>query len=244
MSEKDSENVGMEVKLPVNSRRKFLVKATAGAVVATLPAKAVWATGTAGSITASGHSSDFAQNHPIKIKGSHFWLANAHTYDIEQEYAALAGGTWPMVHHKVQVLLKHQMHKVRLCHLMGATQAVEGLIKHIYASDIGSGNSPFFTNNGKLYLRWNYSGSVMEESLYWVGTKLKGWSKRNEVIANVFLSAVNSSIHPTATIYYPVLKSKGGYGTITSETILMQKLHHAADNSRVAFVNEFKSMTV
>ena len=52
----------------VNSRRKFLQKSSAGVVIASLPAKSVWANGIAGSIVASGHSSDWASRNSIVLR--------------------------------------------------------------------------------------------------------------------------------------------------------------------------------
>ena len=52
----------------VNSRRKFLQKSSAGVVIASLPAKSVWANGIAGSIVASGHSSDWATRNNVALR--------------------------------------------------------------------------------------------------------------------------------------------------------------------------------
>lgn len=60
------------------NRRKFLTRAGAGLVVASLPAKSVWASsnGLAGSIMASGHASDFASGQKLRLKSSGFWGNN------------------------------------------------------------------------------------------------------------------------------------------------------------------------
>lgn len=54
---------------PQHSRRKFLTRATAGVVIASLPAKSVWAAGgnILNSIVASGHGSDFANGKRIQL---------------------------------------------------------------------------------------------------------------------------------------------------------------------------------
>lgn len=51
------------------SRRKFLTRATAGVVIASLPAKSVWAAGgnILNSIVASGHGSDFAGGKRVQL---------------------------------------------------------------------------------------------------------------------------------------------------------------------------------
>lgn len=57
------------------SRRQFLTKATAGLVIASLPARSVWASGggVAQSIVASGHGSDFAGGDPIELRSPGYW---------------------------------------------------------------------------------------------------------------------------------------------------------------------------
>lgn len=57
------------------NRRKFLTRTSVGLVVASLPAKSVWASsnGLAQSIVASGQGSEFTNSKPIKLKSSGFW---------------------------------------------------------------------------------------------------------------------------------------------------------------------------
>lgn len=63
------------------SRRKFLLKGTAGLVIASLPARSVWASGggVAQSIIASGHSSDFAGGTPITLRSPGYWKTHQTT---------------------------------------------------------------------------------------------------------------------------------------------------------------------
>lgn len=51
------------------NRRKFLTRTGAGLVIASIPARSVWASsgGITQSIVASGHGSDFANGNPIKL---------------------------------------------------------------------------------------------------------------------------------------------------------------------------------
>lgn len=67
----DSEHGGT----PQSSRRKFLTKASVGIVVASLPARSVWASsgGVAQSIVASGHGSDFAEGKCIQLLSHGGW---------------------------------------------------------------------------------------------------------------------------------------------------------------------------
>lgn len=66
-----------------HSRRKFLTRATAGVVIASLPAKSVWASsgGIAQSIVASGHGSDFTQGVRINVKSHGFFKNNPISFD-------------------------------------------------------------------------------------------------------------------------------------------------------------------
>lgn len=64
------------------SRRQFLTKATAGIVIASLPARSVWATGggVAQSIVASGHGSDFSGSDPIELLSPGYWMNHEKQY--------------------------------------------------------------------------------------------------------------------------------------------------------------------
>lgn len=56
-------------------RRTFLKRASAGAVIASIPGRSAWA-GIAGSIVASGHGSDFNQGASTKLLGKDGFNAN------------------------------------------------------------------------------------------------------------------------------------------------------------------------
>ncbi|MFC3121987.1 twin-arginine translocation signal domain-containing protein [Agaribacter flavus] len=56
-----------------STRRTFLKRSAAGATLATIPAKSVWATGITNSIVASGHGSDFAGGVPLKLQRPWYW---------------------------------------------------------------------------------------------------------------------------------------------------------------------------
>ena len=63
----------------VQSRRKFLTKVGTGALIVSLPSKAVWATnggigGLTGSVVASGNSSDFAGGNALKLQRPWYWI--------------------------------------------------------------------------------------------------------------------------------------------------------------------------
>lgn len=60
---------GIESSVSKNTkiRRTFLKRASAGVIVASIPAKSVWANGITNSIIASGHGSDFANGREIEL---------------------------------------------------------------------------------------------------------------------------------------------------------------------------------
>ncbi|EJI84889.1 MAG: hypothetical protein PHE38_05220 [Alishewanella agri] len=57
------------------NRRKFLTRTGAGLVIASIPARSVWASsgGLTQSIVASGHGSNFTNSEPIRLKSSGFF---------------------------------------------------------------------------------------------------------------------------------------------------------------------------
>jgi hypothetical protein len=65
---------GIESSVSKNTkqRRIFLKRATAGAVIASIPGRSAWA-GMAGSIVASGNASDFQQGKCTKLRGSRYF---------------------------------------------------------------------------------------------------------------------------------------------------------------------------
>jgi len=70
-------------------RRTFLKRATAGALIASIPSRSAWA-GIAGSIVASGHSSDFQQGKCTKLQGrSYFENGNNGSYSFHTEFGSL-----------------------------------------------------------------------------------------------------------------------------------------------------------
>ncbi|OZG73416.1 hypothetical protein BTA51_10330 [Hahella sp. CCB-MM4] len=64
-----------ESALGKSSRRQFLQRASAGAVLATIPTKSVWAGGggITQSIVASGHGSDWADGITIQLRSPGYW---------------------------------------------------------------------------------------------------------------------------------------------------------------------------
>ena len=59
-------------------RRTFLKRATAGAVIVSIPAKSVWANGITASIVASGHGSDWNGGNDIALLSHGLWKQRLH----------------------------------------------------------------------------------------------------------------------------------------------------------------------
>lgn len=74
MSQNQDMHQNTEAKSSLSNRRKFLVKASAGTLVASIPAKPLWATEFTNSIQASGGPSGFGGNAVVVTKPSAFWL--------------------------------------------------------------------------------------------------------------------------------------------------------------------------
>jgi hypothetical protein len=77
-------------------RRTFLKRATAGAVIASIPAKSVWANGITGSIIASGHGSDWNDGKCTGLLSPGFFKGNGHN-DIwadmhDEDFSLIFGG--------------------------------------------------------------------------------------------------------------------------------------------------------
>ncbi|MDP4528100.1 hypothetical protein Q3O59_03530 [Alkalimonas delamerensis] len=75
------------------SRRKFLMRTGAGIVIASLPARSVWAGsgGIAQSIVASGHGSDFANGVPVKLQSPGYFM-NSLTSQNHRRFVDVFGG--------------------------------------------------------------------------------------------------------------------------------------------------------
>lgn len=76
-----------------SSRRRFLTKASVGIVVASMPARSVWASGggVAQSIVASGHGSDFAEGVKIAVLSAGYWKTHC-TTNHSKNFKTVFGG--------------------------------------------------------------------------------------------------------------------------------------------------------
>lgn len=62
----------------VKDRRKFLTRTGTGLLIASIPAKSVWAQNLAGSIAASGNSSDWADGQAMSLQSHGYWYNQGH----------------------------------------------------------------------------------------------------------------------------------------------------------------------
>ena len=76
---------------PKSSRRRFLRKASAGALIATIPAQSVWATGLTNSVVASGHGSDVGGGQQLVLKHHDYY------YDYRSSLNAILDKTFVSV---------------------------------------------------------------------------------------------------------------------------------------------------
>jgi hypothetical protein len=74
---------GIESSVSKNTklRRTFLKRASAGAVIVSIPGKSVWANGITGSIVASGHGSDWNDGKCTALLSPGFFKGNGHNDD-------------------------------------------------------------------------------------------------------------------------------------------------------------------
>ena len=82
---------GIESSVSKNTkqRRTFLKRASAGAVIASIPGRSAWA-GIAGSIVASGHGSDFQQGVCTQLLSHGFWKNNTGDWAVSPATTFLA----------------------------------------------------------------------------------------------------------------------------------------------------------
>lgn len=93
MNDKKLEAENNSLNATKSARRKFLVRASAGTLIATLPAKTVWANVITNSMVASGHGSDFNSGTAVKLKWPSYW---EHRMDdisgIDTKFSMIFGG--------------------------------------------------------------------------------------------------------------------------------------------------------
>jgi hypothetical protein len=87
---------GIESSVSKNTkqRRTFLKRASAGAVIASIPGRSAWA-GIAGSIVASGHGSDFNQGECTQLLSHGYWknhTGNWNTISPDASFNTIFGG--------------------------------------------------------------------------------------------------------------------------------------------------------
>lgn len=219
----ENENLGNS-----NSRRKFLTRATAGAVLATIPAKSVWATGLTNSIVASGHGSDFAGGKDIKLKSPTAWLSSGASA-LAYIYAGLSQAS-PVINWKLARCFSGKENELFLCHLLGDKGELTNFITSKLKGKVGR-----YTKNGqryhiKLYEKtWNKTKThryTWAELIEHLGAEEGVSPELNMYIVSAYLNAKYSG---QFGIHYPIVNSyNGAHAPYPSAEAFLTKLHHAA----------------
>ena len=215
----EKQNNSNEVKR--SSRRTFLTRASAGVLMASLPAKSVWASGgnVAGSIIASGNSSDWAGGNPIHLRSHGYWKThiNKNGYDpleIRKKTFKNVFGSQPTDDVNSSILVVRE--KIDALGNVIGSKNWHPKISHCVRSEGDSGvplnNSstneyPFVTNSSinptflDKYYKPNQNGDTKP---------LFDFSGASNVNAQMCAMYLNAAYHGTQGIYYPVLQAYGG----------------------------------
>jgi hypothetical protein len=220
----DENNSNLPQDEKSNSRRRFISRASAGAVLATLPSKSVWATMSSNSIAASGHGSDFAGGAHLQLKKPHDWLKTG-VGQLAYKYYSVCGGN-PKIHWKLSRCIGHKADKLFLCHLLGDV----GELTHFFKS-IG-GEVKVFKRSGKTYhvKLWD---SRKQRNRYFTWNNIfkyiGGDSELNKYIVSTYLNAKLSGIY--AGVVYPIANSyNGSRPPFTSAEAFIKKIHQSASH--------------
>jgi hypothetical protein len=218
----DENNSNLPQDEKSNSRRRFISRASAGAVLATLPSKSVWATMSSNSIAASGHGSDFAGGAHLQLKKPHEWL-DTRVGQLAYKYFAVCGGA-PKLHWKLNNCIGDKANQLFLCHLLGDV----GELTHFFKS-LG-GEVKVFKKNGRTYhvkLRDKYRNRNRYFTWNDIFSYIGGDSELNKYIVSTYLNAKLSGIH--AGVVYPIANSyNGSKPPFASAEAFIKKIHESA----------------
>jgi len=81
MDQQHSSEVKASQSAATDTRRKFLTRASAGAVLLSIPGRSAWA-GIAGSIVASGHGSDWNQGQCTQLLSHGYWKTHTENWPV------------------------------------------------------------------------------------------------------------------------------------------------------------------
>ncbi|MGB3726817.1 MAG: hypothetical protein WA981_13690, partial [Glaciecola sp.] len=182
----------------------FLVKATAGAAIASIPAKSVWATGLTNSIVASGHGSDFANGVQIVLLSPNSWKSNG--TDLTDTYKSVFHQN-PLIGSELRDLIPASaLEHITLGAILGKSQYVNsfitaagGIIVNPYHFPDGEYKGvKFVVNHQDVYIKYRSLKTALK-------TPYSGASDLNKLIVSTYLNAKYSGV--TSGVVYPVVKS-------------------------------------
>ncbi|MBF7072176.1 hypothetical protein ISG33_02010 [Glaciecola sp. MH2013] len=217
------------------SRRKFLTRASSGALLATIPSKSVWATMSSNSIAASGHGSDFAGGKAMHLKKPHHWVDTG-VPELTDKYERICGGV-PYVGGNFGTCLGSSKNKIQLCHILGDWNEIKSFVKTLFIRK--SNGSKIYARvvnkviNGTRYrikFPKNTSGDYEYFTKNEVLEALAGDHDLNKLIVSAYLNALYSGSH--LGIHYPVVNSYNGNRTpFQSAESYIRKIHLSAQGN-------------
>lgn len=199
------------VEKKVSSRRKFLTKSSAGILIASLPAKSVWATGgnIAGSIVASGNSSDWAGGKTVCLHSHGYWKNHLGNVDSSYKNKAFkdAFNAYPLDNQSLNIIVKRQSG--------GGEVDWHPTLEHCVGSEGDSGvylsnrnnSMPFITDQNT---NKTCTGKYYKKRRYGTDYPYFDFSGPENVNMQMVAMYLNALYHDKYGIYYPVLAKHGG----------------------------------
>ncbi len=224
MKKQDSESQQAQSVSSTQSRRKFLVKATAGAAIASIPAKSVWATGLTNSIVASGHGSDFANGVQFHLLEPSDWVS-LDKADLAHRYKTIFGGKPAVGSILGNTIKSWKRKKITLGAILGIDSYVKTFISEADGKfiDAHSSNGVKFTVDGNVsYMSYSDVKSALS-------TPYSGAEDLNKLIVSAYLNAKYSGSH--GAIYPVVQSSYYPHAPYSSVSDFARKLHASVGHS-------------
>jgi hypothetical protein len=177
------------------SRRSFLTKSAAGVVLASLPARSVWASGfNTGSIVASSHASSWVGNSDILLGSHGFWKKSSRLQSYGERFSKFTDcfgiGAVPI--------------GVNLDDIPGYSTGDDPLIFDILNGESSGLSGPTNVNAHMIAMYLNAKHSVLNGDVYYPVTNAGHFAT---------LSDFANHLYENATIY------QGSYGTALNEII-------------------------
>lgn len=217
MSNESFDNKGTDIQKPAKERRNFLVKASAGAIVASIPAKSVWATNTltSGSMMGSLNGSNATGGStPIVVKKPHEWSGLKNHDFLTAKYTEKCGRTPQVANELKNFLGSSNLHKLRFRHILG--YGVKSFLQTDCGCEINSYN--------KLVMRDSHGNVYKTASMSTVRSWLKDNVEVNALVVSAYLNASFSGLYT----YYPIVRSfSNPHAPFASTEEFLMHLHDA-----------------